>query len=143
MSTFLWHFALFFREQRTLLKNNFSAFAFFLIAKGKTIDATQEMLALGMCNIFGSFLQSMPVTGSITRTAVNNASGVRTTLSGIAKGALIMLALGYLTNAFRFIPKTTLAAVIICAMFAMVDYDEIKDIWRSKRMLVRQRFEYI
>lgn len=94
------------------------------------------MLALGMCNLFGSFLQSMPVTGSITRTAVNNASGVRTTLSGIAKGALIMLALGYLTNAFQFIPKTTLAAVIICAMFAMVDVQEIKDIWRSKRMSI-------
>lgn len=47
-----------------------------------------------------------------------------------------MLALGFLTNTFRFIPKTTLAAVIICAMFAMVDVQEIKDIWRSKRMLV-------
>lgn len=55
------------------------------VAKGRTIDATQEMLALGMCNLFGSFLQSMPVTGSITRTAVNNASGVCTTLSGIGK----------------------------------------------------------
>lgn len=93
------------------------------------------MLALGMCNLFGSFFQSMPVTGSITRTAVNNASGVCTTLSGIAKGVLIMLALGFLTNTFQFIPKTTLAAVIICAMFAMVDVQEIKDIWRSKRML--------
>lgn len=104
------------------------------VAKGRTIDATQEMLALGMCNLFGSFFQSMPVTGSITRTAVNNASGVRTTLSGIAKGALIILALEFLTNAFRFIPKATLAAVIICAMHAMVDVQEIKDIWRSKRI---------
>lgn len=109
----------------------------FAIAKGRPIDATQEMLALGMCNLFGSFLQSMPVTGSITRTALNNASGVRTTLSGIAKGALIILALGYLTKAFCFIPKTTLAAVIICAMFAMVDVQEIRDVWRSKRMFMR------
>lgn len=92
------------------------------------------MLALGMCNLFGSFFQSMPVTGSFTRTAVNNASGVRTTLGGIVTGCLVLLSLGFLTSSFRFIPKTTLAAVIICAMIGLVDKEDIKEIWRSKRM---------
>lgn len=55
-------------------------------AKGKFLDATQEMIALGVCNIFGSFVRSMPVTGSFTRTAVNHASGVRTPLGGIFTG---------------------------------------------------------
>jgi sodium-independent sulfate anion transporter 11 len=32
-------------------------------SKGKIVDATQEMIALGLCNIFGSFAQSIPVTG--------------------------------------------------------------------------------
>lgn len=102
-------------------------------AQGKTIDATQEMLALGMCNLFGSLFQSMPVTGSFTRTAVNNASGVRTTLGGIVTGCLVLLSLGFLTSSFRFIPKTTLAAVIICAMMNLVNKEDIKEIWRSKR----------
>lgn len=102
-------------------------------AKGKTIDATQEMLALGMCNLVGAFVQSMPVTGSFTRTAVNNASGVRTTLGGIVTGVLVLLSLGFLTDSFRFIPKSTLAAVIICAMIFLVEKEEIKEIWRSKR----------
>lgn len=92
------------------------------------------MLALGMCNLVGSFFQSMPVTGSMTRTAVNNASGVRTTLGGIVTGALVLLSLGFLTEAFKFIPKSSLAGVIICAMMFMVDFNEIRDIWRSKRM---------
>lgn len=46
-------------------------------SKGKIIDATQEMIALGLCNIVGSFAMSIPITGSFTRTAINNASGVR------------------------------------------------------------------
>lgn len=108
------------------------------LAKGKTVDATQEMLALGLCNIFGSFFQSMPVTGSFTRTAVNNASGVQTTLGGIVTGILVLLSLGFLTESFRFIPKTTLAAVIICAMIGMVDLEEIREIWRSKRMFTQR-----
>ncbi|XP_031629887.1 sodium-independent sulfate anion transporter-like isoform X2 [Contarinia nasturtii] len=103
-------------------------------SKGKTIDATQEMLALGLCNLIGAFFQSMPVTGSFTRTAVNNASGVRTTLGGIFTGCLVLLSLGFLTDSFRFIPKTTLAGVIICAMMFMVDKEDIKEIWRSKRI---------
>nr|CAD7587967.1 unnamed protein product [Timema genevievae] len=55
-------------------------------ATNKSVDATQEMLALGLSNVLGSFLGSMPVTGSFTRTAVNNASGVRTQIGGIITG---------------------------------------------------------
>jgi hypothetical protein len=58
----------------------------FVSAKGKFLDATQEMIALGVCNIFGSFVRSMPVTGSFTRTAVNHASAVKTPLGGIFTG---------------------------------------------------------
>lgn len=55
-------------------------------AEGKTIDATQEMLALGLCNIASSFAGSMPVSGALSRGAVNNASGVKTTFGGIYTG---------------------------------------------------------
>lgn len=44
------------------------------------------MLTLGLCNVVGSFFHSMPVTGSFSRSAVNNASGVRTPLGGIYTG---------------------------------------------------------
>jgi solute carrier family 26 (sodium-independent sulfate anion transporter), member 11 len=44
------------------------------------------MIALGLSNIFGSFFQSFPNTGSFTRTAVNNASGVKTPIGGFWTG---------------------------------------------------------
>lgn len=102
-------------------------------AKGKTIDANQEMIALGLCNILGSFVSSMPTTGSFTRTAVNHTSGVKTTLGGVVTGSLVLLALGLLTNTFYFIPKTVLAAVIISAMIFMVEYEAALSLWRTKR----------
>lgn len=80
-------------------------------SKGKIVDATQEMIALGLCNIASSFFQSIPITGSFTRTAVNHNSGVKTTFGGIITGIIVLLALGLLTGTFYFIPKTTLAAV--------------------------------
>lgn len=50
------------------------------------MDASQEMLAVGLCNIFGSFFQSMPVNASFSRGAVSNASGIRTSMGGIYAG---------------------------------------------------------
>lgn len=97
------------------------------------MDATQELIVLGCCNILGSFFRSMPVTGSFTRTAVNEASGVRTPFGGIATGIVVMLSLGFLTNTFQYIPKATLAAVIIAAMINMVDFGAIGTIWRARR----------
>lgn len=66
---------------------------FIFEAKGKTIDATQEMIALGLSNILGSLFQSFPNTGSFTRTAVNNASGVRTPMGGFYTGKIITICL--------------------------------------------------
>ncbi|XP_058121578.1 sodium-independent sulfate anion transporter-like [Anopheles ziemanni] len=103
-------------------------------SKGKPIDATQEMIALGLSNIAGSFVSSMPVTGSFTRSAVNNNSGVRTPFGGIATGILVLFALGLLTKTFYYIPKATLAGVIIAAMFFMVEIHTAVEIWRTKRI---------
>lgn len=67
-----------------LLRKNLNIFSF--EAQGLPLEATQEMLTLGLCNVVGSFFQSMPVTGSFSRSAVNNASGVRTPLGGVYTG---------------------------------------------------------
>ncbi|XP_066949703.1 sodium-independent sulfate anion transporter-like isoform X7 [Macrobrachium rosenbergii] len=98
-------------------------------AGSKTIDATQEMYALGLCNLVGSFLQSMPVTGSFSRTAVNSTSGVKTPAGGVVTGILVVLALAVLTPYFKYIPKSTLSAVIICAVIFMVEYEVIHPVW--------------
>lgn len=47
-----------------------------------TVDASQELIALGIANCFSSFVSSYPVTGSFSRTAVNAQSGVATPAGG-------------------------------------------------------------
>ena len=110
----------------------FSSYCIFTSAGGKPVDASQEMIALGICNMFGSFVQSMPTTGSFSRTAVNSASGVRTAMGGIYTGALVILCLAFLMPYCAFIPKATLAAVIITAVIFSVEYEIVMPIWRSK-----------
>lgn len=90
------------------------------------------MLALGMCNIASSFVKSMPVTGALSRGAVNNASGVKTTFGGIYTGIVVILSLHYFTPYFYYIPKASLAAVIIAAVVFMVELHVVKPMWRTK-----------
>lgn len=102
-------------------------------ANGKSVDATQELIAIGMSNIGNSFVQAFPGTGSLSRSAVNNASGVRTPLGGVYTGALVILALLFLTPYFSFIPRAALAAIIIAAVIFMVEVKVVKPMWRTKK----------
>ena len=47
------------------------------------VNASQEMIAVGISNIFASFFNAFPITGSFARSAVNNISGAVTPISGI------------------------------------------------------------
>ncbi|XP_014090706.2 sodium-independent sulfate anion transporter [Bactrocera oleae] len=100
---------------------------------GKPVDASQELIAIGIANIANSFVQSFPSTGALSRGAVNNASGVRTPLSNIYSSSLVILALIFFTPYFFFIPKSTLAAIIIAAVMFMVEVRVIKPMWRAKK----------
>lgn len=103
---------------------------------GQAVDATQEMLALGTSNVIGGFFSAIPISASFSRSAVNEASGVRSQLGGLYTGILVLLSLNFLTSSFYWIPKASLAAVIISAVIFMIDYESIVPMWRisSKRI---------
>ncbi|KAK9301598.1 hypothetical protein QLX08_006043 [Tetragonisca angustula] len=100
-------------------------------ASGSSVNATQEMLTLGLCNIFGSFVSSMPAAGAFTRSAVISASGVRTPMASIYVGAMTLLALSFLTPYFYYIPRSTLAAVLISAVIFIIDLKIIRLLWKG------------
>ncbi|KAI9584660.1 hypothetical protein GQX74_006555 [Glossina fuscipes] len=102
-------------------------------AKGKPIDATQELLAIGMANVANSLFQGYRANSGLARSAVNNASGVRTPLANLYIGLVVMLALVYLAKYFYYIPLSVLGAIIISAVIFQVQYHVIKPMWRSKR----------
>lgn len=99
-----------------------------------TVDASQELIALGVANCLSSFVSSYPVTGSFSRTAVNAQSGVATPAGGIFTGAIVLLALGLLTDSFKYIPKASLAALIMSSVITMIEYHIVPNIWKVRRI---------
>ncbi|CAF1071908.1 unnamed protein product [Rotaria sp. Silwood1] len=80
------------------------------------IDPNQELIAIGVTNIFGPFFGAYPATGSFSRTAIKSKAGVRTPLAGVVSGALIILGIYALPAMFYWISQASLAAVIIHAV---------------------------
>jgi len=70
----------------------------------------QELIAIGVTNMLGTFFSAYPATGSFSRSAIKSMSGVRTPLDGIVTGTVVILALYALTGAFYWIPSAGLAA---------------------------------
>jgi sodium-independent sulfate anion transporter 11 len=70
----------------------------------------QELIAIGVTNLIGTFFNAYPATGSFSRSAIKSKAGVRTPLAGIITGAVVILALYELTSAFYWIPNAGLAA---------------------------------
>ncbi|XP_063054679.1 sodium-independent sulfate anion transporter [Engraulis encrasicolus] len=98
------------------------------------IDPNQELFAIGITNIMGSFVSAYPVTGSFGRTAVNSQTGVCTPAGGIITGVLVLLSLAYVMPVFHYIPKASLAAVIICAVAPLFDYKHAIQLWKVKKV---------
>ena len=97
------------------------------------MTASQELIALGAANTVSSFFSSYPVTGSFSRTSVNANSGVRTPLSGVVTGGLVMLSLSFFTPAFFYVPKPALSAIIMAAVLRVVEWQQVRELWFSDR----------
>ena len=93
----------------------------------------QELISLGLANVFGSFFQSFATTGGFSRTAVNDQAGAKTGLASIISALLIIVTLLFLTPLFFNLPKAILASVIMVAVFGLIDYKEAIHLWKSNR----------
>ena len=94
------------------------------------------MIDLGMCSLLGSFAQSMPTTGSSSRTSVNSPSGVKTPAGGIYTGPLVLLVSAVLMPSCGYIPKASLGALIVTAVIFSVEFEVVMPMWNSKSMVL-------
>ena len=101
------------------------------------VKANKELIALGLGNIFGSLFQSYPSTGGFGRTAVNNQSGANTPFAAIISAVVVGLTLVFLTPLFYYLPKAVLGAIIMVAVFSLLDFKVPYQLWKyTKRDLI-------
>ena len=114
-----------------------------LISMGKTLEAkqdeyrvepNQELIALGLSNIVGSFFKAYPSSSSFSRSAINQESGAKTGLASLISVAMVVFTLLFLTPYFYYLPNTVLAAIIIVAVFGLINFSEGFYLWRTNKI---------
>jgi SulP family sulfate permease len=85
------------------------------------IDNNQELLALGASSVSVGIAQGFPISGSFSKTAVNDRNGAKTQLSGAIAAGVIILVVLYFTGFFYYLAEPVIAALIVVAVFKMVD----------------------
>ena len=113
------------------------------ISIGKSLEAkqdeyklrpNQELIALGLSNIIGSWFKAYPSTSSFSRSAINQESGATTGMASLVSVVMVLLTLLFLTPLFYHLPKTVLAAIIIVAVFGLVNIKEAIFLWKSNNL---------
>jgi len=97
------------------------------------VDPNQELIGQGLGNIAGSFFQAYPASGSFSRSAVNLNAGAKTGFSSVVTAALVLITLLFLTPLLYHLPKATLAAVVIMAVFGLINFKSVKHIWLTSK----------
>ncbi|MEO9894043.1 sulfate permease [Aurantibacter sp.] len=97
------------------------------------LDSNQELIALGTSNIIGSFFQSYPTTGGFSRTAVNDQAGAKTGIAPMVSALVIGLTLLFLTPLFYYLPNAVLAAIIMVAVFGLIDVKYPMQLFKNRR----------
>lgn len=105
-----------------------------MAAKSKDrIDPNQELIGQGLANIAGSFFQAYPASGSFSRSAVNFNAGAKTGFSSVVTAVIVVITLLFLTPLLYHLPKATLAAVVIVAVFGLINFKSVKHIWVANK----------
>ena len=103
------------------------------LKRGERISTNRELLGLGAANLASALSGGLPVTGSISRSAVNYSAGANTPLASVISAAVVLIILVVPTAWVSLLPLPALAATIILAVLGMIDLTTLRDAWRYDR----------
>jgi len=105
---------------------------------GYDIDPNQELRSLAAANATSAIFHGMIVGGGTSGTAANDSNGAKSQVSAIAASLMVMLTLLFLTGWFYHLPEAVLGAIVVHAVWHLLDYRELQRFRRIRRIEYRE-----
>lgn len=99
---------------------------------GYRVDASRELMAIGLANVAAGFFRGFPISSSASRTPVAESAGAKTQLTGVVGALAITILLAAVPELTTNLPTAALAAVVVAAALRIFD-------WRSWAVFRRVR----
>lgn len=107
----------------------------FALKYGYSVDGNQELIALGLCNFIGSFFQTFAVTGSMSRSLVQESTGGKTQIAGFLASLVVLVVVVAIGFVFQSLPQTVLAAIIMVNLLGMFkQFRDIPTLWKTSKI---------
>lgn len=103
------------------------------IAVREPWDENKELIGQGLAKVAAALCNTMPVSGSFSRSALNLAAGAQTAMSSIAAAIFVLLTLLFFTSLLYHLPKPVLAAIIVMAVAGLINVRAVGNAWRASR----------
>jgi high affinity sulfate transporter 1 len=97
------------------------------------LDSNQELLALAGANLAAGLGAGFPVSGGMSQSLVNESGGAQSPLSGLFAALLTLTVALFLSGLLAHLPQPVLAAIVLVAVFGLVNVAALKHLWRSDR----------
>ena len=111
-----------------------SAARAFATKHGYALDPRQELLGLGAANLAAALGHGYPVAGGLSQSAINDKAGARTPLALIFASFTLAICLLFLTGLLENLPKAVLAAVVLTAVYGLLNFPALLRMWRVSRL---------
>ena len=97
------------------------------------VDANQEMIGVGASNLATGIVGAFVVDGSLSKTAAADQAGQKTQFASVALTAAVFFTILFLTGLFENLPEATLGAIVIHAVWHLIDLDKVGRYWTIRR----------
>jgi SulP family sulfate permease len=97
------------------------------------VNSNQELFGQGLGNIASSISGAYPVSGSFSRSAVNESVGSYSPLSSITTALIVMLTLLYATPLLFDLPKSTLGVIVIFAVVPLIRVGKMRELFLNDK----------
>ncbi|ORW30053.1 sulfate transporter [Mycobacterium paraense] len=100
---------------------------------GQRIDYNRQILAEGLANLTGGFFQSVPGSGSMSRSPINFQAGAASRFSGVVASAGVAVVVLLFAPLLHYMPKAALAGLLLITAARLIDYKRLFYMLKASR----------
>lgn len=101
---------------------------------GYQVDANQEMIGLGAANLGAGLSGGFVVDGSLSKTAAGVDAGQKSQMTSVFAAIFVLITILALTWLFEPLPEAVLGAIVIHAVWKLIDFTQFTGLWQIRRI---------
>ena len=105
----------------------------FAAVDNERIDASKEMAAYGATNLGSGLLQGFAIPASLSESSLGRDTGLKSQIAPLFTGFLVLLTILFFASVFENLPQAVLGAVVIKAVWGMLDFGKLAVLWRQAK----------